>query len=91
MSESVEPVEALTAAEERNPLEMPLSIFGPAAFFGGLICSGIGSANVVDAFGEQGWGAPLAVFGNQLSTVGVMVVIGLAFYFMVQWNKTHQR
>lgn len=93
------------AAAKRNPFEIGLGGGGAVAFVGGIILSGVGeniyandtlvaelANSMSDSFyaSADQWGMQLATFGNQLSTVGVAVLIGLVFYAMNRWNKRHQ-
>ncbi|TFD54399.1 hypothetical protein E3T43_12795 [Cryobacterium sp. Hh7] len=94
-----------TTSPKRNPFEISLGAGGAGALIGGIVLSAIGEniyahdAQLAD-FGNtlsgalytspDQWGVQLATFGNQLSTVGVAVLIGLAFYAMGRWNKRHQ-
>ena len=88
-------------APPRNPYEPALLWGGVGALLGGIALSVAGRAayeaavlasSAVD--GEQipdATGLAWAEFGTQLSTVGVVVLIGLAFYFMARWNARHGR
>ena len=74
----------------RNPFELTLGLSAVVAFFAGIIISAVASKNAVSFFGEVDSSAlAWAAFGNQLSTVGVVVLLGMAFYFMTRWNKEH--
>lgn len=70
---------------EDNPFEIGLPIAGGVAFVGGLIASAAGTG------AQDPSGLAWATFGNQLSTIGVVILIGVAFYSMVRWNKTHDQ
>lgn len=96
---------ASTPKERRNPFELGLPLFGILAFGGGIILSAVGAARYASDSRVSGyvnamsgdsydapdaWGLQLATFGNQLSTVGVVVLIGMAFYAMTRWNAAHR-
>lgn len=98
-------VASSTTKARQNPHELGLGFAGAIALVGGIILSGVGAdiyakdslgagyANALSGNGfasPDAWGMQLATFGNQLSTVGVIILIGLAFYAMVRWNQTHQ-
>ncbi|MDY7542584.1 MULTISPECIES: hypothetical protein [unclassified Cryobacterium] len=91
---------------DRNPFEVLLSVGGVIALIGGIILSSVGnsiyaSADRVSAYTNalagnsfdtpNSWGLQLSAFGNQLSTVGLVILIGMAFYGMVRWNQIRSR
>lgn len=75
----------------RNPYEVTLGISAGLAFIIGLVISGVAAGKSITFMGEVNTTAlAWATFGNQLSTVGVVVLLGMAFYFMTRWNKKHE-
>ena len=90
----------------RNPYELGLGLVGGVGLLGGVVISGAGTAayqhesevtdyanTLAGAFPSVAnqSGLAWAAFGNQLSTVGVAVLLGLAFYFMTRWNANRGR
>lgn len=94
-----------TTSPKRNPFEIGLGAGGGGALIGGIVLSAVGEsiyasdsrvadyANTLSGSfytSPDQWGMQLATFGNQISTVGVAALVGLAFYAMGRWNKRHQ-
>ena len=89
---------------KRNPYEVGLGIGGGAAAVVGVVLAAVGRsiyasdervagyANSMGGglFQADSLGLQLASFGGQLSTLGVVVLVGMAFYWMTRWNKAHE-
>ena len=92
------------ATPGRNPYELWLGLSAIVALLAGFLISLVGTQaykreSEITALGNTLSGAyqstadssglAWATVGNQLSTVGLVVLVGMAFYFMSRWNKIH--
>ena len=89
---------------KRNPYEVGLGIGGGAAAVVGVVLAAVGRGvyasdeRVAGYANSMGGGffqadssaLQLASFGAQLAMLGIVVLVGMAFYWMTRWNKAHE-